>query len=237
VRADAEHRWRMNELLTSLFASEPNALSGTAILTFLTLSFVLGQLLAWVYIWTHSGLSYSRSQAQSLVLLSVIVTLVMLAVGNNLARAFGLFGALALVRFRTPIKDTRDTAFLFMSVGIGIAVGSQNVRIAVLGTLMLSLLSLYLFWTGFGGRVNHDGLLRFYLPSGGTAESTVRDLLTRYCTTHALVQTRDAGTNQEFAYRVRLGDTRRSEDFLRAMRQLAGISGLSLSIQDQDQEV
>ncbi len=227
----------MNELFASLLESEANTMSGTAIISLLTLSFVLGQLLAWVYIWTHTGLSYSRSQSQALVLLSVIVTLVMLAVGNNLARAFGLFGALALVRFRTPIKDTRDTAFLFMSVGVGIAVGSQNVRIAVLGTAMLSLLSLYLYWTGFGGRVNHDGLLRFYLPGGGDNQSALRDVLTRHCANFSLAQSRDAGANHEFAYRVRLGDTRRSEDFLRAMRTLQGISGLSLSIQDQDQEV
>lgn len=225
----------MSELLTTLFEPDANTLSGTAILTFLILSFVLGQLLAWIYVWTHSGLSYSRSQSQSLVLLSVIVTLVMLAVGNNLARAFGLFGALALVRFRTPIKDTRDTAFLFMSVGIGIAVGSQNVKIAILGTLVLSLLSLYLFWTGFGGRVKHDGLLRFYLPSGVPA-LVLHDVLNRHCATFALVQARDAGTNQEFAYRVRLGDTR-SEDFLTDMRRLQGISGLSLAIHDEDQEV
>ncbi|HLU39797.1 MAG TPA: DUF4956 domain-containing protein, partial [Planctomycetota bacterium] len=85
----------MGDLLTSLFAPDATALSGRDILTFLVLAFVLGQLVAWIYVWTHSGLSYSRSQAQSLVLLSVIVTLVMLAVGNNLARAFGLFGALA----------------------------------------------------------------------------------------------------------------------------------------------
>src|SRR5690606_30683307 len=198
--------------------------------------FVLGQLVAWIYVWTHSGLSYSRSQAQSLVLLSVIVTLVMLAVGNNLARAFGLFGALALVRFRTPIKDTRDTAFLFMAVGIGIAVGSQNVRIAILGTAVLCLLAVYLFWTGFGGRVSHDGLLRFYLAPAGE-ESALRAILDRHCASFALVQARDAGGNQELAYRVRIGDARHSQDLLAELRGVQGLSGLSLSIQDQDQEV
>jgi hypothetical protein len=226
----------MNDLLVSLFEGNANTLSGTEILTFLILSFVLGQLLAWVYVFTHSGLSYSRSQSQSLVLLSVIVTLVMLAVGNNLARAFGLFGALALVRFRTPIKDTRDTAFLFMSVGIGIAVGSQNVNIAILGTIVLALLALYLFWTGFGGRMRHDGLLRFYLPSTVPALS-FQDVLSRHCAHFALVHARDAGNNQEFAYRVRIGDARSSEELLNEMRGLQGISGLSLAIHDQDQEV
>jgi len=227
----------MTDFFASLFESDANSLSGTVILLHLTIAFVLGQLVAWIYIWTHSGLSYSRSQAQSLVLLSVIVTLVMLAVGNSLARAFGLFGALALVRFRTPVKDTRDSAFLFMAVSVGIAVGSQNLRIAVLGTALLCVLSLYLFWTGFGGRVSHDGLLRFYLPAGGGLEEAIRGLLHRYCATFGLVQMRDAGPNSEFAYRVRLGDPRRSEEFLNDLRQLQGITGLSLSVQDEDQEV
>lgn len=227
----------MSDIFSSLFESEVNSMSATAVVLYLTTAFLLGQLIAWVYVWTHSGLSYSRSQAQSLVLLSVIVTLVMLAIGNNLARAFGLFGALALVRFRTPIKDTRDTAFLFMAVSVGIAVGSQNLKIAVIGTSLLCLLSLYLFWTGFGGRVSHDGLLRFYLPSGGGLEETLRTVLRRYCASFALVQLRDAGTNSEFAYRVRLGDSRRSEDFLGELRHLQGITGLSLSVQDEDQEV
>jgi hypothetical protein len=227
----------MNDLLGSLFAADTDALSGTSILLFLTMAFVLGQVIAWVYIWTHSGLSYSRSQAQSLVLLSVIVTLVMLAIGNNLARAFGLFGALALVRFRTPIKDTRDSAFLFMAVAVGIAVGSQNLRIAILGTGLLSALALYLFWSGFGGRMSHDGLLRFYLPTGEGVEEAIRGVLRRYCANYSLVQLRDAGTNSEFAYRVRLGDTRRSAELLGEMRRLQGIAGLSLSVQDEDQEV
>lgn len=227
----------MTELFADLLSTGGDSLSGSSILLYLTTAFVLGQLIAWVYIWTHSGLSYSRSQAQSLVLLSVIVTLVMLAVGNSLARAFGLFGALALVRFRTPIKDTRDSAFLFMAVSVGIAVGAQNLKIAVFGTSMLCILALYLFWTGFGGRMSHDGLLRFYLPSGDSAEEVIRGVLRRYCANFALVQLRDAGANSEFAYRVRLGDTRRSEEFLGELRRLQGIAGLSLSVQDEDQEV
>src|SRR5690606_39347405 len=64
-----------------------------------------------------------------------------------------------------------QTCALPISVGIGIAVGSQNVRIAILGTAVLTLLSLYLFWTGFGSRVKHDALLRFYLPNSVPALS------------------------------------------------------------------
>ena len=87
-------------------------------------AFVLSQVVAWVYLWTRRGVSHSTSFTQSIVILSVIVALVMLVIGSNLARAFGLFGALALIRFRTPVKDSRDTVFLFLSVAVGIATGT-----------------------------------------------------------------------------------------------------------------
>ncbi len=135
------------------------------IVIYLLSAFVLGQLTAWVYVWTHHGLSYSRSMVQSLILMSLIVTMVMLAIGFNVATAFGLFGALALVRFRTPVKDTRDTAFLFMAVAIGVMVGSRNLMLAAGGTSMMCLVSIYLSYTRFGERFIKDGMLRFAMPA------------------------------------------------------------------------
>ena len=79
----------------------------------LLLAFVLGQVLAWVYYLTHNGLSYSRSYVQSLILITVVIAMVMAVIGNNIITAFGLMGALAVVRFRNVIKDTRDIAFIF----------------------------------------------------------------------------------------------------------------------------
>ena len=83
----------MNELLHTLAQGDGvSRLGAEAILLYLLIAFLLGQLLAWVYMWTHQGLSYSRSHVQSLVLLSLIVTIVMLAVGNNLV-ATGSYSA------------------------------------------------------------------------------------------------------------------------------------------------
>lgn len=98
----------------------------------LLVAFVLGQLLAWVYYATHTGLSYSRSFVQSLILIAVVVSLVMVVIGNSIVTAFGLMGALALVRFRNVIKDTRDVVFVFCSLVIGMAAGSQRFSVAIL---------------------------------------------------------------------------------------------------------
>ena len=87
-----------------------------SVLLSLILAFVLGQVLAWVYYATHSGLSYSRSFVQSLILITVVIAMVMSVIGNNIITAVGLMGALAIVRFRNIIKDTRDIAFIFIAL-------------------------------------------------------------------------------------------------------------------------
>lgn len=102
-------------------------------------------LVAWLYIWTHRGVSYSAAMSQSIVVLSLIVALLMLVVGNSVARAFGLFGALSLIRFRTPVKDSRDTVYLFFSVAVGIAAGTQNLGAALVGTLVVGVILVYMY--------------------------------------------------------------------------------------------
>ena len=89
-----------------LYSAIPGiGLSPALVLRAMLLSYVLAQFVAWLYVWTHRGLSYSRNMVHSVVLLGMIVTMVMLVVGDSIARAFGLVGALAIIRFRTGIPD------------------------------------------------------------------------------------------------------------------------------------
>jgi len=84
-----------------------------------------------------------------------------MVIGNNLAVAFGLIGALSVIRFRNVLKDTRDTAFIFIALTIGMATGTRIYVISGVGILVLSLVLLYLHWTSFGSRHTSDGFLRF----------------------------------------------------------------------------
>src|SRR4030042_1814867 len=113
------------------------AFNPQAVLLSLLLAFVLGQVIAWVYYITHSGLSYSRSYVQSLILIAVVVSMVMAVIGNNIITAFGLMGALAIIRFRNVLQDTRDIAFIFCALVVGMAAGSQRYLTAILGTIVL----------------------------------------------------------------------------------------------------
>ena len=80
------------------------------------LAAALGLVVALVYRATHKGLSYSQSFTQTILFVAVIVAIVMMVIGGNLARAFALVGALSIIRFRTVVKDTKDTAFIFASL-------------------------------------------------------------------------------------------------------------------------
>jgi len=100
-------------------------------------SFFLALIVGYTYRVTHQGPSYSQTTVHTLVIMSVVVSLIMLIIGTNIARAFSLVGALSIIRFRNAVKESRDVAFYFLAMAIGMACGTQHIHIAVLFTLMV----------------------------------------------------------------------------------------------------
>jgi hypothetical protein len=209
------------------------------VLLSLLLAFVLGQVLAWVYYVTHSGLSYSRSYVQSLILITVVVSLVMTVIGNNIITAFGLMGALALVRFRNVIKDTRDVAFIFCALVVGMAAGSHRYVTAILGTGFLSLISLYLFYTDFGAHEPHNGFLRFSLRGPLASDHPISGILRRFCGSFTLISMQDSGFGgpAEYAYQILIRDTEQNEAFVAALEAVEGIENINLTVQEKLLEI
>lgn len=205
----------------------------------LLLAFVLGQLLAWAYQWTHSGLSYSRSFTQMLVVMPVVVALVMMIIGNNIITAFGLLGALALVRFRNVLKDTRDTVFVFIALVIGMATGSQRYASAVAGTLFLLGVLLYIHWTDFGSRGAYDGYLRFSTaPDDPDGETTLNALLRCFCRRWRRISIRQVGGQaMDCTYQIRLRDRRVGNRLVAELEKMEGIQNVSLILQEEMSEV
>ena len=205
----------------------------------LLLAFVLGQVIAWTYSRTHSGLSYSRSFTQSLVLMTLIVTMVMYVIGNSIVTAFGLLGALALVRFRNVLKDTRDTAFVFISLVVGMSVGTQKYLISILGTAFLLLVAWYLDTTSFGSMLRFDGYLTLRLTSasGGPPETT--PLLRKFCRAFKQISTRQLGEEDvsEFVFQIGLRDLGRSKDLVEELRKTEGVTHVSLLLRSELSEV
>ena len=219
--------------MDSAFAPENVLLS-------LLLAFVLGQVLAWVYYFTHSGLSYSRTFVQSLVMVTVVVAMIMAVIGNNIVRAFGLMGALSIIRFRNVVKDTRDMVFIFCTLVVGMAAGTQYYSLAIMGTVILSLIAIYLYLSGFGTHQPHNGFLRFSLRGHIGPKHPVPDILKRFCANFTLISAQDSGFGSaevEYAYQLMIRNAKKNEKMLSELEQIEGIENISLTMQDRLLEV
>jgi hypothetical protein len=209
------------------------------VLLSLLLAFVLGQVLAWVYYATHSGMSYSRSYVQSLILITVVVAMVMAVIGNNIITAVGLMGALAIIRFRNIIKDTRDIAFIFCSLVVGMAAGSGRYATAIVGTFILSSIAIYLYLTGFGTHQPHNGFLRFSLNGSIGPDHPILNILKRFCGSFTLISMQDIGFGgpAEYAYQLMIRDAGKNEQFVAELERVEGIENVTLTMQEQLLEV
>ncbi len=209
----------------------------------LMMAFVLAKGVAFAYELTYDGLSYNRSFVQSLVLGGLVACILMMAIGDNLARGLGILGTMALVRFRTNVRESRDLIFMFAALAVGVAAGVRAYAVAMAGTVAFGLAAGWVSWTPFARRVRFDGLLRFWLPRGDESEDApaarVRAVLDRHCRRFTLVALRDVaqGETLEYAYQVALRHPEKGDRLVEALGAVDGLSGLSLLLQDAHTEL
>ncbi len=230
---------KMLEIMKEASVMGGNIAPWSVVLSML-LAFVLGQVLAWVYFFTHSGLSYSKSFVQSLILITIVVSLVMATIANSFVTAVGLMGALSIIRFRNMIKDTRDIAFIFCALVIGMATGSQRYDVAVLGTIFMCMVILYLHFTSFGTHQPHNGFLRFSLTSHIGPDHPITAVLKRFCGNFILISAQDSGFGSpivEYSYQVMIRNAAKNESMLAELHNIKGIENVSLIMQEQLLEV
>src|SRR5258706_10304168 len=150
----------MESLLRGDYAAAPTNL-GVVVLGLL-LAFLFGQTVAWVYMLTHAGLSYSRSFVNSLVVMPVLVSLVMQVLNNNLVTAFGLMAIFAIVRFRNILRDTLDTTYILSVIVVGMACGTMKFATAIVGCGLVTAIMVYLWFTSFGTRHRYDLIVNLH---------------------------------------------------------------------------
>ncbi|MEM8710153.1 MAG: DUF4956 domain-containing protein, partial [Planctomycetota bacterium] len=151
----------MPQIQQTLTAPPTEVYGPPEILVNLGVSIVLGLIVAIIYRQTHKGLSYSQSFTLTIVFVAAIVAIVMMVIGNSLSRAFALVGALSIIRFRTVVKDTKDTAFVFWALAVGMAAGTGNYVLGAIGTGVVSALALVLHASNFGALYKSEFILRF----------------------------------------------------------------------------
>ncbi|RPH95670.1 MAG: DUF4956 domain-containing protein [Calditrichaeota bacterium] len=208
------------------------------LLSFLT-AFLLSSIIAITYERTFHGFSYSRGLVQSMVLGSIISCLLMIAIGDNIARGIGIVGSLAIIRFRTNLRDPRDLVFLFAALGVGVAAGVQSYPTAIIGTLFFCLVVVVLYISPFGARRKHDGLLRFQIPFGSEAAGQATDILKKYTRNFVMVAMRNVSQGQviDYAYQVKLADPSDNIRLTQELQTVDGIRGITYTNQEATVEV
>lgn len=208
----------------------PEQLTLTAVVVNLALSFVLSLIIAIVYRNTHKGLSYSQSFTFTLVLIGVLLSVIMMVVGNSLARAFGAFGAFSLIRFRTAIKDTRDLAFVLLVVCLGLAVGTGNYLIAILTTLFSVAIIYLLYKINFGSIRKYDYVLTFSAASEKFSNEKMREVYLAYLKYNYLlnVSSRENGKILDYTFNIKFLAEDEIEKFINQLSRLDGVSNIDV---------
>ncbi len=197
------------------------------ILINLTLAFILGVIVSIIYKKTHKGLSYSQSFMVTNIFVAVIVCMVIMIIGNNLARAFALVGALSIIRFRTVVKDTKDTAFIFWSLAVGMASGTGSYFLAIAGTVVISLIAIILHKTNFGSFVKSEFILQFILDQkDDKVTKKYLETIKKLTNSYTLLSLENSSDNSKIKlnFDIVMKEEKEQTELLRELSNIKGIS-------------
>jgi uncharacterized membrane protein YhiD involved in acid resistance len=211
--------------------------SSADVLVNLIVALICGLLLSVMYRISYRGPSYSITFVNSIVLLSIISAIVIMVVGNNIARAFGLVGAMSIIRFRTAVRDTMDMVFIFLSLAIGMACGVGLTIVALTGAVLASLVILSLSLTHWGAPRKRQFLLQIVLDSKQAgSEVELSKSLSKYCRQLKMVSMRTLGTSDlaETNYHITFRDAKKSSEMLRTLQNLPGVQQVNVYFDEDD---
>jgi uncharacterized membrane protein YhiD involved in acid resistance len=194
------------------------------------LSFALSAFVGWIYKITHRGTSYTQSFVFTLVMNGTVVAVVMMIVGSNIARAFSLVGALSIVRFRNAVKESRDVAFIFFTMVIGMAVGTQFYLLAVIATVVISLEVVLMTRFNWYAREMASQILRVQVPNGLPFDSLFDRAFVKYTSSSELISVDSVhnGMLTELTYSIGMKKSSQIQDFLAEITRLNGNNKVTL---------
>ena len=143
-------------------------LSPLQVILTLVIALLVGLFVFFIYKKTFGGVMYSRNFNLSLIMLTLVTSLMLMLINNNLALSMGMVGALSIIRFRTAVKDPIDTVFMFWAVGEGIAIGTRFYDIAVIAALVIGVIMVVL--TVFKGKASMPYLLIIHYHEGASQQ-------------------------------------------------------------------
>jgi uncharacterized membrane protein YhiD involved in acid resistance len=200
------------------------------ILVRLCLAAVFGGLVAFVYRRSRNEIDITPTFPPTLVLLAILIGMVTQVIGDNVALAFSLVGALAIVRFRTVVRDTQDTAFVMLSVVVGMAVGARAPWVAAIGLALVSVVAIMMKPPATGdyiiGRL--PLLLKVRIGLGHDAEALLGGTLDVYFSHRRLqsIETAKHGVSIDVAYEAKLREPGTPEQLVRALNKIEGVQSV-----------
>lgn len=208
-------------MLDTLFStSVTSALTIRTALTVILSALFFGLMISLVYIRNNREHGYASSFVCTLIMLPAIIAVIILLVGNNVARAFSLAGAFSLIRFRSAAGSPRDIAYVFFTLAVGLACGMGFIAYAALFAAVLSLAIILLSLSKFGIQKDAPMKLRITLPEDQDYLGLFDDVFQEYTLSNRLqrVKTVDFGSLFELSYQVRLKDGANGKQFIDQLR-------------------
>lgn len=199
-------------------------------------AFLCGMIISLFYKLSYRGAGYTVTFVNALVILGMITSVVIMVIGNNLARAFGLVGAMSIIRFRTAIKETMDIIFIFFSLAIGMAAGVGLHALALVGTFVIGLVLLTLSKSNIIVSAKEEFLLQFYYTQNGSSEDApYLPIIKRFCKGYKLINVKSTGSGDglELSYYINLRNTERNPEFIKELKAIAGVNHINLFFDEE----
>jgi len=199
-------------------------------------SLICGLAISQVYIFTHKKEGYSSSLPVTFIMLPAIISIIILLIGDNIARAFSLAGAFSLIRFRSAPGDPKDIAYVFFSLAVGLACGMGYIGYAALFAVILGGVMLILNQTKYAGAQNTSMQLKVTVPENLNYEGLFDDVLSKYTSSWQLnrVKTSDFGTLFTLFYNIELDRKYSQKTFLDELRCRNGNLDIALTMNDSN---
>lgn len=181
----------------NLILANSGTLTFEEIVMHILLSAIISIMIYISYWYTHTGTNYSKKFNVSLVTLTILTGTVMTVIGNNIALSLGMVGALSIVRFRTAIKDSRDTTYIFWAIIVGICCGVGDYTVASIGSLVVFVVLLLL------GRVRNDNRFLLIIKARNEHNLEIEKTVSQYFSNKAVLKVKNTTKEQiEYIYEL-----------------------------------
>ena len=210
------------DIFKSSFLESVTEFSAVDVMIGMVFALIIGLFIMLIYKKSFSGVMYSRGFAMSLVGLSLVTTLVIMAVTSNVVLSLGMVGALSIVRFRAAIKEPMEIVFLFWSLAVGIVIGAGMIPLAVIGSLIIGLI--FILFVNL--KINHTPYILIVNCADENAEKSAMELIEKSVGKYVVKSKTVNDSGIELTVEIRIKDPATS--FVNSIKEVAGVSSATL---------